>query len=404
MKRIKSFSWLTLVIYLGASAQLPQAVETYLVQRLDSIPEIKSLWNRYESTLKQAQYAGGLPDPYASTNIFIKPIQTRVGPQLLAINVAQPFPFPGTLKSARESWEHEATAIASYITLQRAYFYKQAAQTWLEYAYFKKEVDIINEHLVLLKTLQKVIRERVAGGKEKAYNYLRIEMQIEEYETKLQIALSKLLSLQVSFNKILNLPDSAPIPIADTLTLPLIPDSLKLIDSILSSSPYLQVISHKLLANKARQRNARLSGLPSFSAGLSYFVIGNGGSDALAPSIGIRIPIYRKKWKALEERYELAAKADSLSYLNKENLLIGSFAQIWWQLTDALERIELYNELIDLSLHTRKMLIAAYSGDEEDFVEVLRIDRDLLNYRLAHQRALTDLYKAIVNITELTGK
>ncbi len=385
-------------------AQIPANIHNYITSRLDSIPEIKAQWNRYNALLEQARFAGGLPDPSVSSNIFIKPIQTRVGPQQFSVSATQSFPFPGTLKSAREAWTLEAEALKHYISWQKANIYTRAANTWLEYVYNTEEIRILNEHLELLTTLQRVIKERVAGGSEKAYNYLRIQMQIEEYQTMLKIAIDRQQALQVAFNKILNLPDTVAVPLSDSLIMPELPDSSSLFDSILTVNPLLISIRTRADANKARQRNAKLSGLPSFKAGLSYFIIGNGGPDAIAPTIGIRLPIYRKKWKSLENRYALSALADSLSAEEKVNFLTEQFYLRWWSLTSALEKFHLYEELTTLAKHTRQMLLAAYSGDEEDFVEILRIDRDLLNYTLSRQKALTEVYKALVSLYELTGK
>ncbi len=401
-KRFCGFAWLLL---LGtAYAQLPDTIHSYILSNLDSIPEIKAQWNRYYALLQQAQFSGSLPDPSISSNVFIKPIETRVGPQQMAISATQSFPFPGTLKSAREAWRLDAEALKHYISWQRSTYYSKAAYTWLEYAYTIEEIRILEEHLDLLTTLQRVIKERVAGGSEKAYNYLRIQMQIEEYQTMLEVAKERMRSLHVAFNKILNLPDTTAIPMVDTLLMPAIPDSIQVLDSILSVNPVLTSVKTRVEANKARQKNAKLSGLPSFKAGLSYFIIGNGGPNAIAPLIGIRLPIYRKKWKSLETRFELAALADSLSAENQVNTLIEQFSLRWWNLTSSLEKFYLYEELITLAEHTRQMLLAAYSGDEEDFVEILRIDRDLLTYTLNRYKALTQIHKSLISLYELTGK
>jgi len=390
MKKLKPlFGVLVMLFSVKALAQLPMEIHQYILSNLDSVPEIKAQWTRVNALYEQAKFSGGLPDPSISSNIFVKPIQTRVGPQQAAISATQPIPFPGTLKSARKAWELEAEALKHYISWQRATTYTRAAHTWLDYTYTIVEIQILSEHINLLKTLQRVIKERIAGGSEKAYNYLRIQMQIEEYETMLEVAEAKVKSLQIAFNRILSLPDTTQVLLIDSLILPVKPDSTIVLDSILSVSPLLLSTELKKQANEARKRNARLSGLPSFKAGLSYFIIGNGGPDAIAPTLGIRIPLYRKKWKALENRYELAALADSLSLENQVNFLTEQFTIRWWSLSKSIDQYFLYNELITLAKHTRQMLIAAYSGDEEDFVEILRIDRDLLNYSLNKQKALT---------------
>ncbi len=50
------------------------------------------------------------------------------------------------------------------------------------------------------------------------------------------------------------------------------------------------------------------------------------------------------------------------------------------------------------------ILISSYSANAKDFEEVLRIERQLLTYELAYQKALTDKNAAVAFIYFLIGK
>ena len=50
------------------------------------------------------------------------------------------------------------------------------------------------------------------------------------------------------------------------------------------------------------------------------------------------------------------------------------------------------------------ILIVSYSTNAKDFEEVLRIERQLLKYELAYQKALTDKNAAVAFMDYLIGK
>ena len=94
---------------------------------------------------------------------------------------------------------------------------------------------------------------------------------------------------------------------------------------------------------------------------------------------------------------ELAKKED------KRNTLNTVYENTFKDFKDSDRRLFLYNKQSDIAKKVLDVLITSYSTNSKDFEEVLRIERQLLTYKLAEQKALTDKNAAVAFISYLLG-
>ena len=71
--------------------------------------------------------------------------------------------------------------------------------------------------------------------------------------------------------------------------------------------------------------------------------------------------------------------------------------------SDSERRIYLNNKQSGIAKQVLDVLITSYSTNSKDFEEVLRIERQLLGYKLAEQKAITDKNAAIAFVNYLLG-
>ena len=72
-------------------------LDEYLVQAAENNPGLKAKFAAYQAALEQVPQIGSLPDPQVMFGYFIRPMETRVGPQRARISASQMFPWFGTL-------------------------------------------------------------------------------------------------------------------------------------------------------------------------------------------------------------------------------------------------------------------------------------------------------------------
>ena len=102
MKIIKNNIVIIILILIGFSAPAQDELDDYLVTAAENNPGLKATFNEYMAALEKVPQAGSLPDPTLAFGFFIRPVETRLGPQQARISATQMFPWFGTLNAKED--------------------------------------------------------------------------------------------------------------------------------------------------------------------------------------------------------------------------------------------------------------------------------------------------------------
>lgn len=181
-------------------------------------------------------------------------------------------------------------------------------------------------------------------------------------------------------------------------------------DSVRLKNHSLLELDIKQAALAYRKEAAAHEGKPGFNVGIDYTIIGKGdnnlsGKDALVfPSVGISIPLYRNKYKAMVNQVAYLETANRLAASDKTNSLETLFDKSWNEYIDAGRRLALNRQQLELGRKTLNVLESEYATSGNNFEELLRIERKVLQYHLALEKAKTDKQAAIAFLNYLMGK
>ena len=89
--------------------------------------------------------------------------------------------------------------------------------------------------------------------------------------------------------------------------------------------------------------------------------------------------------------------------LDKQNVLETVFEQTWKDFSDAKRRVTLNERQADLADKSLNLLETAYTTDNKNFEEILRMERKLLKYKLELEKARADKQAALSFIDYLMG-
>jgi outer membrane protein TolC len=156
---------------------------------------------------------------------------------------------------------------------------------------------------------------------------------------------------------------------------------------------------------------ARLEGRPMLGAGVNYIPFSPrtengmpmGGNDMVMPMLRLTIPIYRKKYNALQKEAELKQLAVQQRRENTVNQLTTRWSTALRDLDDATRRTKLYREQTDLARQTLNLLMTSYATDGRDFEEVLRVQQQLLDYQLKLITSIVDQHVTIAMLENLAA-
>ena len=397
-----------------AQAEPQNPVDTYLKIAAENNPELKSIFNQYLATLERMPQARSLPDPTVMFNIFASPVETRVGAQNAGISISQAFPWFGQLRSQEQAVAMLAKARFEAFEDAKNRLFFDVRTEYFDLYVLEAAITITEENIVLLESFRELANVRLESATGSAVDVLRVEMDLEELNNQLLYLKDTRIPIQAKFNELLNTETPVDIVIPDTLAILAFQGSKNvLLDSIVAQNPILKGYDYQLSSLDSEIDVAQKMGLPSFNLGFSYTNISersgvdipDNGKDALIfPQVGVRIPLYRKKYQSMVKEKELLKTSVNYKKEDKENELETALEASWRDYSDAVRRVGLYQRLIQYATQSLDILVAQYTTAGSQFEEVLRMERQLLRYELELEKARADQNTFVAYINYLTGK
>ena len=399
---------------LSISVFSQENLNNYLEIAAKNNPALKAKFNDYMAAMEKVPQVGALPDPSVAFGYFIQPVETRVGPQQFKLNLAQSFPWFGLLNAKEDVATEMAKALYEDFENTKSNIFFEIKTAYYNYYYIEKAIEITKENIEILEVFKRLSLVKIEAGTASIVDELRVELELNDLENQLALYLDTKDALQVKFNNLLDIDDSSAIIIPELLWQEEIPlDQLNMLDEIYASNHQIKSIEHKLNAFVNQEIVAKKQGLPKFNVGLGYTIVGensgstvaNNGKDAfLFPQVGVTIPLYRKKYKALIKEAQYRQEAEISRKEDKKNTLSSLYENTYKDFNDGDRRIALNLTQSEIAKKVLDILIVSYSTNSKDFEEVLRIERQLLKYKLEHQKALTDKNAAAAFMDYLIGQ
>jgi len=398
-----------LLLSLMLSAQ--QELDGYLQMAAENNPGLKARFNEYMASLEVAPQVSTLPDPNIAFGYFISPVETRVGPQQLRISASQMFPWFGTLEAKENVAVQEAKAKYEIFLEARSSLFNEVRSTYFNIYFNRRAIEITRENLSILNTFRSLANIKVEAGKVSAVDGYRIEMELGDLENQLALLIDRQYVLELMFNNLLNTEREQKVLTPEVLwTVDISFSKEQVLDSMQAHNHQLLVISLQNEALAYRKELAGKQGRPNFSIGLDYTLIGQGennlaGTDAFVfPMIGISVPLYRNKYRAMVNEVVFLQEAKEFELSDKINILETILEKAWKEYLDADRRILLYISQRELANQSLNLLETEYATGNKYFEEILRMERKVLKYGLELEKARSDKQAAISFINYLMGQ
>ncbi len=383
----------------------------YLQTAAENNPELQVKFNEYMAALEVIPQAKALPDPQIAFAYFVSPVETRMGPQQFKISASQFFPWFGTLGAKKDAAVELAKAKYEIFEEAKSKLFNDVKADYYNLYFNQKSIDILMENIELLQSIQKMATVKVESGLVSMVDEYRVQMEINEMENQLAHFKDNQWTLETSFRNLLNATDDLAIVLPDSLwRTDFALNKQAALDSIESKNHQLLQLEFKQAALALKKETAKLEGRPDFKIGVDYIFVGEGennlsGKDAFVfPTVGITIPLYRNKYKAMVQEVAYLETANQKAKESKSDKLETLFENTWKDYLDAERRIRLNEDQLDLARKSLKILESEYATASTNFEEILRMERKVLQYHLALEKAVADKQAAIAFLNYLMGK
>lgn len=388
-----------------------QTLDDYLQLAGENNPGLEATYYEFEAALQKIPQVGSLADPTLSFGYFILPTETRVGAQRARFSLTQMFPWFGTLAAQKDAAALMSEAkYQAFLDARNELFYKVNAAYYPLYE-LNEIIRLHQENLEILNTFKTLSTSSFRNGKGSMTDVLRVDLMMNDIETEIAILRIKQKPLAATFNKLLNREANETVVITDSLEISAIESGYRL-DSLLVANPKLAALQSQIKASEAQEKAARKQGLPKIGVGLDYVMVDkrtdmevpDNGKDILMPMVSVSLPIYRKKYTAARDEARLMQNAYGEMQEEVSNNLESAYETAWFELERSREMVALLDSQIVQTNQTIDLLMKSYSNSGKEFEEVLRMQQQLLKYKMMRATAIKEFYVAVARLDYLTAK
>lgn len=403
--------YLILVLAMYSTSVNSQTLHDYLSIALQNNPEIQSAYKEFEAAIQKAPQVSSLPDPSLTMSAFGRMIETRVGAQEARFSLMQMFPWFGTLEAKKNATNLMAEVSFQKFIDTRNEVFLEIKKTYADLYEINKMIQLEEENLQILTDYRELALSKFRSGKGAMVDVVRIDIKRNESETDIQLLKDQMQPLQVDFNSLLNGSLNDIITIPDSL--PLVENNMPIEnDSLFSSNPKLLGLDKKMESFDEQKKVAKKDGYPMIGLGLDYSIISKrdvpglemNGQDAIMPMLTVTLPIFRKKYNAMQKEVDYMLEATKFDKQAVKNKLQSKYSMSNYKVSKAKSLKELYIKQTEHTKQAISLLIAAYSNSGTDFEEILRMNQDLLILRTATVSANKNQFIAQSTIDYLISK
>ena len=452
------------IIILSLSCYSQDSLTVYLELAAKNNPSVQQKFTEYQAALQKVPQVGSLPDPDLSLGVFLTPMELVGGNQVADIRLMQMFPWFGVLKNAKDEMSLMAKAKFESFRETKLQVFYDVQRTWNELQKVQQSILINEKNLEILHSLERLslVKFKAAsasggassGGSGSSGNsssiasgssgmntmsgntgttapqasaampaspmatsggsgladIYRIQMETGELENSIALLKNQEQTILVRFNSYLNRKPLSTVTLPEKLAADSLGYSLSAVsDSMLKQSPMLGMLAYEQQSLEARKTMVTKMGYPMVGLGVNYSLINKNemststmnGSDMIMPMVTVTLPIYRKKYKAMQEEVELLKTANKQGYQATSNSLQTEYYEAIQLYQDAQRRMKLYQNQYDLADKSLNILQKSFSVSSSGLSDVLRIRQQTLDYELKKIEAISDNNTAIAWLKRL---
>ncbi len=240
----------------------------------------------------------------------------------------------------------------------------------------------------------------------------RIQIEAGDLENNIEFLKSQRNAIMAQFNTYLNRPVISPVFTYENITVDSLNFSLTAVsDSMLKKNPMLSMLDYEKQSFEARKKMVTRMGYPMVGFGINYSLISKtdggmatpsmNGKDMIMPMVTVTLPVYRKKYNAMQAEAGLQETATSYNYQATANSLQAEYYQAVQLYQDARRRIKLYDNQYQLASKSLDLMLKNFTVSSSGLTDVLRIRQQTLDYELKQVEAVADFNTAVAWLKKL---
>lgn len=375
-------------------------------------PHLRATHEQWAAALHGIDQTKRLPEPMLSYTVFVRRIETRVGPQRHRAGFTQRFPWPTQITEATRSASLMAQANGRALEAQALTITRQVASAYWDLWLVERERSVLTQQGELLSTIASAAETRIEIGKATLADLTHTHLMMARLDDQVAALEERRQQLAAGMRADLDLSGDVALPIATTspdIALPVVDEEL---ERAVLDNPRGEELTLAAEARRHAADSAFAEGLPGFSIGADYIEIGDAvmpspdsGRDAVSISAAVNIPIWRHAYDGKQQRLLAEGRALDARRVALERDALASLEQTVSALRDSFRRVKLYRTtLIPQAETVYESALGGYLTGEGGFSDTLLAQRSLLDLQLLLFRTEAEHAKTWARLEELAGR
>lgn len=389
------------------------ALSKLIEEALNQNPQIKAARNEWEASIEVIPQAKSLPDPVLGYSYYGQNVETRLGPQRNKLSLSQKFPFFGKLSLKGEIARKGASVLEEQYNAVKIDIVLRVKKAFFSFFWLDKAIRISQEEKEVLERLAKIAEMKYETGKANQQDVLKAQLEISKVLDKILILNQRRRAIAAELNALLNRRPDSFIGEVEEFEIPELKVELeKLYELAREMRPEMRKARHFIEKNEESLKLAKKNYFPDFKLMVDYIDVGAGtttnvedGRNSWMASVGINIPIWRKKLHAAEAEAAISLKASKDRYKDVENVTLSQVNEFFFEVKTAQEQVLLYRySLLPQAEQTFKASEIGYLTGKVDFLDLLDSERMVLLIKIGYFKTIADLGKSLARLERVIGK
>ena len=396
----------------------PPALDDLISEALERNPAIRGAFARYRAALQKAPQATGLPDPQLGVTQYARSPETRVGPQSTMLSISQRFPWLGKLRTQGEVAEKEAAAAAAMFEAQKDETVRRVKVSYWDLGYVDRAAEIAEEDLGVLRLYETLAQARYSQGVGLQQAALKLQAEITQDQNRLHALRRRRVDVESELNALRDRDPATPIGKVELPAPPgldLDPDRLQTVAR--NNQPELAAALLRIESDEKRIDAARKQDYPDFTLGAGYALVKerrdlpgvlspppSNGKDVYSVTVGVSLPIYRRKYRAAVFEATEKFLASKEGYRDLWNRVRADLRALAFDLETMRDQIRLFETT--LLPQARQALISgetAYASGEIQALDLIDSRRVLFDVELGLTQLRVDYLKSLAELERAVG-
>ncbi len=394
-----------------------ERLEALIEDALGANPRVLGAFADYQAARHRGPQEAGLPDPTVSFTQFARTVETRVGPQQRMVSVSQGIPGLGKRAAKSQLASKSAEVHDELYSATRAEIVLRVKHAYYDLGYLDRALAKTREDEALLEHFEEIARRRYAQGFGLQADSLRLQAQIMHATHRRQQLLGQRVDLEAALNSLRDVPADSEI---GEVSLPPLPDlnleRESLADIGRRERSEVRAAFRRIEETEKLVHLARIRHRPDLTLGLAWgnirargdqpagVPLPGDGKDSYAVSVGLTLPLFRRKYDAGIREAAERVSAARLAYRDSTSTMEAEIRSLTFRIENIERQIRLFEStLVPQAEQALESTLAAYANGTVEVTGLLDIQRTLLDAQLGLARLQADYLKAVADLERAIG-